>query len=1299
MTVEASSNERRYQAFDVDTPVIPGITLLEASAGTGKTYQITNLVVRLIVDVGLDISEILVVTFTKAATAELRDRIRLRLGEALRAVEVGQCEPKDGLLVRLLREATDDPARATALRRRLRRAREQFDQALISTIHGFCQRMLQLHAFETGTAFSRSLAEDSSDAVMEAVYDWMVRQMAEQPDHLSRLLRDGCKLKFSFLSSLAQQALRDPDMEVLPNTPAPSVQEWLDAVSALRPILLAEGGPAKQLTAAVHAKGAFCGRTYGARFADGRLEELRSWLEQPFSFPTLADTWVRWFSAAQLREKARSPVGKALAEHEAFAQFSDLVSQGARVRAGLWRVFCIDVRKAVARRHKREDAQSFQDLLRDLDHVLLDPARGPVLAEAIRSQFRAALIDEFQDTDALQWRIFGRVFGGQQEPTPQHFLYLIGDPKQAIYGFRGANVNVYLAARSQVALERQFTMNVNFRSDVPLVSAMNHLLDRPGMFGSADIAYIPVDAPVRPERLVWPVADETAAPLQLVWVDGAANGGSEDEFLSAGALGELIPELVASDIVRLLSGPAQIEARSVGPGDIAVLVRGHAQANFVYEALRLRGVPAVISSQGHVFDSIEALSLQRWLTAMESPTDSHARALAVDPLVNASVEDLPVGSEPSADALEAWDNWLDVLARWRNTFVRDGVMAAFQALLDYEPVWANEGESVAWRVLATRSGERRMTNLHHLIELMHAWSVESGGGLVGLVGWLGAQRVDGPADASTSEIRLEKDDEAVQIVTIHKSKGLQYGIVFAPYLWRDEGDRVTVPAVVSSPFDLTKQELVLLDEDGSIVERAAADARDEGLRLLYVALTRARHRCVVYWPGSDGRRKENPLSAVLVGAPPHQPVGTSNRVQGLQERLKSGEIESASAQFEELARLAHTSSDGRPLLVVSRAGMPLRGVWFPPSTNQARLAAARLSRTIDDGWRRHSYSALTRADVAAQAEANADPARALGFDDDRHADHISVAPPALRPPPLPPGLAALAEVPLARLPSGADAGTCFHALFEHADFADFAPGRWSTGGREAFSQLAREILAQHGFGDPAVHDVVMEGFPGVFTTPLGTLLPDHRLCDISRADRLDELRFDFPIPLSPAGSAVTPAAVQEVLSLRDDCPEVPAAWVERVGELGFSPMAGMMTGSIDLVFRVRDGSSPVGRWYIVDYKSNRLDPHQTGRTPLHHFLQDGLRYEMAHHHYFLQYHIYTLALHRYLSLRLRKNYEYDTHFGGVLYLFFRGMVGADAEDKTTPGSRPGVFCDRPPLEVIEGLDSLFGNQWEEACAK
>ena len=669
------------KTFAATQPLVRGLTLLEASAGTGKTYSITDLVVRLVTEQNVAMREILVVTFTRAATAELKERIRLRLAEAVSVLEGAQPRAGDVVLSRLPSEAHAARSRGENWLRRLRDAQDSFDECLISTIHGFCQRMLQQNAFESSADFGLELVEDSSDLVEELVDDWLSSQLyPEDPDRFDFLV-SRCGWNRESLLDLAQLALRDPDMEVVPAPEDRDEAGWLPLLASF-----AQGWRSDwchslpQAIEDAHLAGFFAKggqRTYRLRKATAEAATVTAWLDDG---PTLLGSPeppnIEYWSPAGL-QRAQADPDEAL-HHPALDALAALTRYTSEL-AACWRSGFVGwARGEFDRRNQARRTQSFQDLMRLLAKNLQGPTvMRAALVDAIGGRFKAALIDEFQDTDDLQWTIFFNLFGGGA-----HWLYLIGDPKQAIYGFRGANVHVYLAAKRSAG-ERVFTMDRNYRSDQRYVEAMNHLMDRPGFFGEEDIDYVRVDAETRTPadrlRFGQTPSDLETAPLQLRFfdlrlLDRTAVVSDGDEPLPKGAVYDALPGVVAEDVVRLLRSTARIfdpshaasdpeGFRPLGPGDIAILVRTRMQSRDVHAALGAVGVPAVRSGADNVFASEEARELQLWLAALAAPgRDGPARAAATTRLFGRDASQLLALDADEPQAVKDWDVWLARLA-------------------------------------------------------------------------------------------------------------------------------------------------------------------------------------------------------------------------------------------------------------------------------------------------------------------------------------------------------------------------------------------------------------------------------------------------------------------------------------------------------------------------------------------------------------------------------------------------------------------------------------------------------------
>ncbi|MDH5672988.1 MAG: exodeoxyribonuclease V subunit beta [Myxococcales bacterium] len=1259
----------RVFASDQELPE-GSITVLEASAGTGKTHTITSLIVRLIVEEGIAIDRIAVVTFTRAATEELEDRVRSRLREALQALDA--------------QGAQDDPSQRVH-RQRLLRALEGFDQCLISTIHGFCQRILQLHAFEARADFDLELIEDTTPLLAEMVDDWLSRELYAGDGRRHRFLVEDCKYNRNTLGAIAREVLREPGMAILP-TPDASATEplWRAQLQALRQSL--EGGWSKELPQAFEQwkkQGLFKPRqaTYNAKKAAAELQALGDWLAgDPDWLDPPPQKPLDYFSPKKLAEKLApeqaSPEHPALDAIAALGAFIPDRVGHERARFARW------VRQQFEARCEQARVQSFADLMGGLSRVLAREATDAgrrALIEAVRERLRVALIDEFQDTDAEQWAIFQTLFSG-----PEQRLFLIGDPKQAIYGFRGANVHVYLEAK-RAAQERVFTLEKNYRSDTRYVEALNHMMAREGFFGAEGIDYVRVQAAQKGDRLApgRPWSLPSSAPLQLRFVDASLEGREGDDEAVSGH--RIVPRLAASvadEIVELLQSPLRIEDpgaegsdgdgfRPLHAGDIAILTRTGQQARALSSALAEAAVPSVLQGTDSVLGSEQAQDLLHWLQALASPGDDRAaRVVATSDLFGRNAELIRALDAEAPQALAEWNRFVARLARWREHHGRHGLMATVRL--------AFEEEGVAPRLLAQRGGERAMTNLMHVAELLHEAEHRGRLGLEGLLSWLRNESERGQMQAERLELRLETDGDAVQIMTVHKAKGLQFNIVFVPFSFWSRLPQASAAALVApGEADPAARvcDLRAPDARRQTHRRAVREAQEEAIRLFYVALTRARLRTVVHVGHLEGL--EHSALAPVFHAGENLEAG-ADRIEIATARVCDGDGE---ARFWELQQLA-SSSNGH--ISLSSAAAP-RGLRLPASTDAApELCTRDFERDgLDSIWRRSSYTDLTRHRPTHLAEQERE-----GIDVDAFAVLEDLAqPPALA--------SALAEaeaspLPLASFPAGRDTGIFLHTLLEHADFTWALPERPPEQGPEPLRALIGATLQSHGMDTARWLELLTTALTQVLRTPLGAVLGSARLCDVAQQARFDELGFDFPVAGGSAfrrgrGHRPVPSErlVQALAARPADDPALRADYLRGLGGLG--ELAGFMTGRIDLIFR-----HPVadhGRYFVVDYKSNRLGGANSGRSGIHDYDHASMRQAMEQHDYYLQYHLYTLVLHRYLRLRLGEAYDYERDVGGVYYLFLRGMVGADTPEQA--GRRHGCFFDKPPRQVIEALDAVF----------
>ena len=1215
------------RALEPITLPLRSVALIEASAGTGKTFTITTLYVRLVLE-GLDVGKILVVTYTNAATAELRDRVRQRLRQTLDAF--GGAPAADATLASLI------GARATSREedcKRLVQALRSFDEAGIFTIHGFCQRMLQDHAFESRVAFEVELVTEQDLLRDEIARDFWAREIATAPRWFVELLEHE-KIGFVRLSKLAKKAVENPRLDVVPRAVRVadvSLGPWEKAWQRAAKIWSAQREEILRLLeqpGVLYKKPFEAARHRFGPFLDVELSEAKPWISRRFED-------VRHITPAGLKEKTLK--GRATPAHVFFEACGELVeaedalAETARPRVLQLQIELVDyVRREIRSRKAAANLQSFDDLLNRLDDAL---QASPALAAQIREKFPAALIDEFQDTDPVQYAIFRRIYLAgparihDSRPDPVS-LFLIGDPKQAIYSFRGADVFTYMSARGDVS-GGEYTLGTNWRSDPGLIEAVNTLFARaPAPFVFGDIPFQSVAPRDGAESCLGACAAGTP-PLEILIAEG--------ESITRAAGEATLPPLVAAEVARFLQSGATLrniadlraDFRPVGPGDVAVLCRTNAQARATHHALQALGVPAVLYGDASVFDSDEAVDVERVLRAMAVPGDSAAlRAALVTTLVGLGGEEL----DRLRDDEGRWDDVVLEFTTLSETWRTRGFVAAFRRMLEVYGVEA--------RLLRWVDGERRLTNVLHLGELLQNAAVEGHRGPLALVEWLARLRSDrqarGDVGSEAAQIRLESDALRVKVTTVHQAKGLEYPIVYCPFLWTKFWDPPKEGFTFHDPAAANERRLDLGSDE--IEEHKRLYTREElgeSLRLLYVALTRAKHRCSIVW----GRFREGHCSALgyLLHRAAVMPAefDVQDVMNYVEARVRQG------ARFKEDLDAVVRASRGT--IVVRELGAEERVRYSGPREVEEITAARVVTRAIDDGWRTSSFTRLAAGGGRISATAEE------GIDYDEGDE-----PAAGEPRPLPE-----APVVLHEFAKGARAGELLHEVLEEIDFA--APAG-------EVGVAVERALAGNGFEATEWGERVTESIVGVLATPLGGAAGALRLRDVATERRLSEMEFLFPV--AGRDGRMTGEKLAAVLR-RHGAPRSRPGYSERVGSLGFAPLAGFLRGFIDLVFEHE------GRWYVVDWKSNFLGAVASAYSPAR------LDVAMEMHHYFLQYHLYAVALHRHLRARMA-GYEPAKHFGGVYYLFLRGM-----SPRHPAGT--GIFHDRPADALIADLSELVGH--------
>ena len=1080
------------QKFDIiGSALTSEVTLVEASAGTGKTYTISGLVLRLVLEKRLAIEEILVTTYTELATAELRDRIRNLLFQALTAFQTG--ESKDELVQPLLRRYKSDQQ----AQRRLAIALQTFDGASIYTIHGFAQRMLRDRAFESGALFDAELITDQSDILHEITDDfWRRHFYSGAPIVTTFAIKNGLTPEkfFRHITELT----RNPTLVVIP--PADTGFDILKGQCAAIWDKLCDcwDREEKQIRRIFQQNG-WAKRIHGD---SAKMAILLTQLGRCLSDAAGAQDeleCMKKFAFSNILKSVR--VGHSAPKHELFTLCDRLVTIERKLCLSLQAEFFTWARQEMKRRKVKRNVLSFDDLLTRLDEALSGEG-GEALSWTIRQRFKAALVDEFQDTDPIQYSIFQKIYGGQKIP-----VFFVGDPKQAIYGFRGADVFTYIAAAA--AAPNQFTLGKNWRSTTDLVRAVNTLFElnqRP--FILEGIPFEPVKAAGECDHEPLTVNGAKEPPLK-VWL------AIKEEPIKKEEANRLLPQAVAAEIARLLNGNATIGERKVQPWDIAVLVSKNEEARIIQDALMALNIPTVLYSATNVFQSPDAIELEYILAAVSKPGNERLikAALTTDTLgVTANELDAMV-----LDDL-AWDAKLIQFQKYHQIWNERGFIQMFRTLLLEQGVRA--------RLLSYPAGERRLTNLLHLSELLHAMCVEHRLGITGTLKGLAEQRQNPDTTRSEQyEQRLESDDEAVRVVTVHKSKGLEYAIVFCPYCWSDAEPYRDQSVIFHEKGKLTLD----LEKSDSHRRTQRCELLAEKMRLLYVALTRAKYRCYLVWGDFKYGRKSAP--AYLFGVPEAQDV--------LGELEKRSEAVTAPRTREEIDLFLGGETAIEIADLPDVPGAPYQSA--PIKAVELRPCAFKRIITRNSGIT--SFTGLTRGhDLAPELP-----------------DYDSVE--------KPPGDETEAEIeaPLTGIfafPHGTRPGTCLHQIFEELDFCDL---------NNMPHIVSRNLRA---FSISNFDDVVCEMIRKTVSVPLEIARPDFTLSRIVAAARLQEMEFYFPI------SAVTPTKLAQAFTEHREHFE--GAIPSTIGRLQFRPMSGFMKGFIDLLFEFED------KFYLVDWKSNWL---------------------------------------------------------------------------------------------------------------
>ncbi|MCE8025246.1 exodeoxyribonuclease V subunit beta [Billgrantia aerodenitrificans] len=1268
-----------------------GSRLIEASAGTGKTFTIALLYVRLVLGARSEADddaferpltppEILVVTFTNAATQELRERIRTRLVEAANVFLEGHesnlnlaeasgaapsgdhltgmsnVAPRDGFtappqgaareglqppdpLLLALRDQYD-PATWPACARRLQLAAEWMDEAAVSTIHSWCYRMLREHAFDSGSLFSLNLENDQTELELEVVRDYWrsfyyplsVDELATVVRHWSTPEQLHAAVRGLMPEAAALNKNAPPPAETIANASRETAErlaqlkapwpQWLDECEAL----FEEAAQQK----------AFKGQSFNARSRANWLGALREWCQGEATWPGLTDAaWKRltpqgmadiWLKGEPPNHPALAALEKLQGELNALPDpYADLLTHAVH--------WC---RARLDREQERRAEMGPNELLTHLDRALTGP-NCEALGAQIRRQFPVALVDEFQDTDPVQYRIFDCVYR-IRENRPECGVFLIGDPKQAIYAFRGADIYTYLRARRDTQ-GRHVTLGTNFRSSREMVEAVNRCFEfaeahPPGafLFNSPEgnpVPFLPVGAKGRKDSLT---RQGQALPAMTLWQLEC------DEPLSKTAYQQEMAERCASTMVELLNeglnGRTGFQEegtlKPLKPSDMAVLVNGLGEARSIRQALARRGVKSVyLSDKDKVFASPVAPQLDAWLRACAAPDDDRLLRTALATSVLGL--DIATLDKLNEDEL-AWEGRVLQFRDYHRLWQRQGVLPLVRKIIhDFD---------VAQRLLAwgpASDGERVLTDLLHLGELLQHASQELDGEHA-LIRFLAEAIANPEGHGDTHKLRLESDADLVQVITIHKSKGLEYPLVFLPFICNHRATKKD-----DSPLrwhDAEGRLRISLEADDETLATVDRERLGEDLRKLYVALTRARHAT---WLGMAPLKggEGSAVGQLLANGDLLGPTGFSEALARLKGDCAAIEIAPAPPAHAEIVRQTERNNALGEARTPTR---PAREHWWIASYSALRLSGEIVSvESVSAPVRTDSpvkpHDSETQRSGSLPEPATAMEATALEVLEEPRDSGQSEPLPSLH-----------------RFPRGPGPGTFLHGILEWA-------------GEQGFARVARDPALRE---DTLARRCQVRGWQPWLNTLhawFGTLLAAPLpLPNGAGSLRLEALsRYQVEMEFWFASRQVDTRRLDALVSAYTlpSLENSTGAGLPRPA-LDTDTLNGMLKGFIDLVFEHE------GRYYVADWKSNHLGPDDSA------YSQEAMRQAVAAKRYDLQYALYLLALHRLLKARL-PGYDYDRHIGGSLTVFLRG---ANAESR-------GVHAERPPRELIEALDALF----------
>lgn len=1254
------------EMFDPLQMPLSGVHSIAASAGTGKTFTITTLYLRLLLEGGCSADQILVTTFTEAATSELRDRLRGRLNEALQLLrsssEQGQTNAEevasstasaDPQLVKLLEQGGAwDEHSASRVVERIEDALLSFDQAPVFTIHGFCSRVLQELVFESGTRFNVELVASLDEQIREGVDDFVAQSWTADDSLIERWLPLTSSL-YGKIQKVAGTVMDNPSLEIVPDSGdldrllgAPFLRDSERLFDLLSKLWKDDEPVIRQLIETAIR----CGVLSKVSYKPELIDRSFAFVEELIGSRTLADfiredkgkgprligdqsrlTQDGLKSGTLKKHAGLTPQHQLFVVLQGLADLSQEFADRQReiesrllARAGQF------VREHVAKRRGERGIMSFGDLLHKVDEAL-EGRQKDLLLEGLREKYRIALVDEFQDTDPVQYRIFSRVFreaAAIPDAEVDRAFIMIGDPKQSIYRFRGADLAAYLEAERQTPVEHRHNMGTNWRSDRSLVNSVQAVFESvTNPFLNKQIPLPKVDAHYDDRFRPGPAMSVSLIPRpEYVEPESTVSGGTAFDVTVERLVEDIVVQLQSDDEILTSGG----DWRRLEPSDIAVLCKTGKQLRNIQQALADRGVASVLQTDESVFESAEAEAMLHVLRAVQNTTSLTRLFNALQtPVFGLNAQQL----DSLRDDSDRLSHFVERLLEWHTLWQRDGFIVMWRRLLGDEGTIA--------RLAGQITGERQITNYLHLGELLHRQAATTHAGPDELLRWFEQTLSSGPDGDDEALLRLETDNAAVQLSTIHKSKGLEYSIVYCPALWSVSNFQKKAKPVVMSRTGADGELLPVPQIDvGSelLPVRQGQDQNEseaEERRLLYVALTRAKHQCHIYWIAA-ANSGDSALGQILLGDLSEKSSDTVLD-RRLREWVNSFGIEQAVVRSgSELSRpranVRYERQQHSEQKLTSRK-VRRDKILAVSQTSFTALASSTHGRMVDDVIDRDSFV------VRPHSETESPPSDSAG------------------------------EVPLATMPGGRLVGDVVHAVLEKA----LKFGKVRGASRE---EILRQITA---LLEPAMERMQLEArwlkpLAATLTTCLAeTLTLGDDNCCLSEIESRS-LATEVPFLLRLGGSAefstrkIADAFDSATDSLLHD-------YGRRVRAMSVAGLQGFLAGFVDLVFEAN------GKWFVADYKTNFLGPNVSD------YSTERLSAAMFEHDYLLQAGLYSVAVGRLLEQRLPA-FNLETDFGGVVYLFLRGFP-------TDGPPEAGVWHHRPEAKFVKALsDALDGGAAE-----